>query len=772
MEQPVLLANLLTELGLGQAQAADAALHLLHLHLQQRNDVALLIQLPQQLLRRGARRQRVRVVRGAALHRALLPHRRREPPGAGPSGRPGPELHLHRQVDGLHIFGRAPCRGLGGGGSTGALGGGGSSSGGGAGAAGGPLRLALVDAAQREYGGDPHQNIPGSGKDKNSGRSTLVKQRPAVFPDLDNDTPRNMLKRIIQTQPQVSPLALRISKHEETEGPVWELPAKRISNMGEMQLPDLVPEDASIATFRMTKKRRKISVSEFERAADERLPQNQARSTLDSSTALARSLSMSLGTVIPPDTVEKRGLLRRPKNRRAIDIEAFEGGVEQNMLKRKAQKYLVDSQTASEIQTTVLTSDVEIMLSNTELFVQPQFDDQSQNKLSVLEPQLLNSKTSAQRSKISDAAQEETRLVGTDTRRTPRNSENLILDHEHAGRMTPLSPGTPANQQEDKHSHSQQSNPMKQLSVSEEVAVGTAEHHANAGYSEDLEKTLREKGELQITVAQDARAEPEVSSSEEGGIAEGSVEHPGSPKAEHEITKSVGGESLDRHSHTSSSEKSGMKLLKEAVEQADELEDQAIKIELDGMEEGPTEDEAEDPESEGDSMKTPTFVRAVAYKPLLSTPHPAKPAAPKLSAPRPAKPAAARSPQQPLQANRVPKGSGVSQRKTSEPEIASSLIKKIFSHYVKMPVARDALKIVQKCSEKYFMQLSNDLEAYIHHAGRKTVEMEDLEVLMRRQGLVTDKMPLHVLIERYFPLEYRKLLIPVAASGNKVIPSK
>lgn len=33
-------------------------------------------------------------------------------------------------------------------------------------------------------------------------------------------------------------------------------------------------------------------------------------------------------------------------------------------------------------------------------------------------------------------------------------------------------------------------------------------------------------------------------------------------------------------------------------------------------------------------------------------------------------------------------------------------------------------------------------------------------------------MPLHVLIERYLPLEYRKLLIPVAASGNKVFPCK
>ncbi|NXE19239.1 CENPT protein, partial [Ardeotis kori] len=129
-------------------------------------------------------------------------------------------------------------------------------------------------------------------------------------------------------------------------------------------------------------------------------------------------------------------------------------------------------------------------------------------------------------------------------------------------------------------------------------------------------------------------------------------------------------------------------------------------------------------------------------------------------------------PLRPLRAKPVPKSSGASRRKTREPEIASSLIKKIFSHYVKMPVARDAFKIVGKCSERYFKQLSSDLETFSNHAGRKTVEMDDLEVLMRRQGLVTDKMPLHVLIERYLPLEYRKLLIPVAVSGNRVIPCK
>ncbi|XP_072728244.1 centromere protein T isoform X1 [Ciconia boyciana] len=656
-----------------------------------------------------------------------------------------------------------------------------------------------------------------------------------------------MLKRIIWTQPQVSPLAPEITKHEETEAARSELPSKRVSSMMEMQLPDLVPEDTSITTFHMTKKRKKLSISEFERAADKRLPQNQAQSTLDSS-VLARSLRMSLGSLIPPDTVEKRGLRRRPKNRKAIDMEAFEGGVEQNMLKRKAQNYLVDSQTASGIRTATLTSDAEIMLSNTELFVQPQFDEQSQNKLSALEPQLFNSKTSAQRSKISDAAQEEARLVvlvssvGTNEGRTQRYSEDLILDHEHVDRMTHVSPKTPANQQEDKQDHSQQSNPLEQLSVSEEVVVGTvnrwssslpsrssskclgspvtlkpkrsfsmslrevvshiiedldvsdteeemantvdeveqeeifreaAEHRANAGYSECLEKTLTKKAESQITAAQDTRVETEMAPSEEEGIAEGSVEHQGSPEAEREIAKGVGAGSLGRRSHAfSSSEKSGMKPLKEAVEQADELEDQAITVELDGPEEEPAEDEAEDPESEEVSMKTPVFVRAAAYKALLSSPRPAKPAATKLSTPCPAKSAAPKSPLQLLRAKPVPKSSRAPRRKMCEPEVASSLIKKVFSHYVKMPVARDAFKIVEKCSERYFKQLSSDLEAYSNHAGRKTVEMADLEVLMRRQGLVTDKMPLHVLIERYLPLEYRKLLIPVAVSGNKVIPCK
>lgn len=42
-----------------------------------------------------------------------------------------------------------------------------------------------------------------------------------------------------------------------------------------------------------------------------------------------------MGSLLPADVAEQQGLQRRPKQRRAIDLEAFEAGVEQNMLNRK-----------------------------------------------------------------------------------------------------------------------------------------------------------------------------------------------------------------------------------------------------------------------------------------------------------------------------------------------------------------------------------------------------------------------------------------------------
>ncbi|EFB15882.1 hypothetical protein PANDA_006951, partial [Ailuropoda melanoleuca] len=97
---------------------------------------------------------------------------------------------------------------------------------------------------------------------------------------------------------------------------------------------------------------------------------------------------------------------------------------------------------------------------------------------------------------------------------------------------------------------------------------------------------------------------------------------------------------------------------------------------------------------------------------------------------------------------------------------------KLFSFYAKMPMEKKALEMVEKCLDKYFQHLCDDLEVFAAHAGRKTVKPEDLELLMRRQGLVNDQVSLHVLVERYLPLEYRQLLIPCAFSGNSVFPAQ
>ncbi|XP_039619022.1 uncharacterized protein LOC120535325 [Polypterus senegalus] len=104
-------------------------------------------------------------------------------------------------------------------------------------------------------------------------------------------------------------------------------------------------------------------------------------------------------------------------------------------------------------------------------------------------------------------------------------------------------------------------------------------------------------------------------------------------------------------------------------------------------------------------------------------------------------------------------------------EMPKNIVMSTFTHFARMKVSKDVYPTLQTCLGKYFDRLADDLDMYVHHAKRKTVEMADIELLMRRQGFVTQKTPLNVLIERHLPLEYRKLLIPVASSGNKVTPN-
>ncbi|XP_037371823.1 centromere protein T isoform X1 [Talpa occidentalis] len=128
-------------------------------------------------------------------------------------------------------------------------------------------------------------------------------------------------------------------------------------------------------------------------------------------------------------------------------------------------------------------------------------------------------------------------------------------------------------------------------------------------------------------------------------------------------------------------------------------------------------------------------------------------------------------PQKPLSA-KLPPRARVPRIRKDPHKTGLSHYAKLFSFYAKMPMEKKAFEMVEKCLDKYFEHLCDDLEVFAAHAGRKTVRPEDLELLMRRQGLVTNQVSLHVLVERHLPLEYRQLLIPCAFSGNAVFPAQ
>ncbi|EMP26876.1 Centromere protein T [Chelonia mydas] len=344
---------------------------------------------------------------------------------------------------------------------------------------------------------------------------------------------------------------------------------------------------------------------------------------------------------------------------------------------------------------TMGTSDTEIILSNTELFAQPQLGEQSQVRFS--EQKFLKGKIPVQGRKASNAATEEGMLSDVDAEdgMTERlQKKDLARDPEHADQMATESQGQA---------------PVKSSRPSvRETVAHIIEKLDDADESEEMA---------------DVEQEMEDDRAEQAGAASEVVESPRSARTR----------SLSRHSTATSAqypEKYGRQLMKEAVGREAELAGGAVIGEVgDSEEEEMTEEEAEteDPESEELSMKTPAFVRAKAYRPspLLSTPRTLKTAASNALFP-------GKFPPKPPLAQQAAKRTAMAPRRKREPALPSSLVKKIFSHYVKVPVARDAFKVVEKCVEVYFRQLSNDLEAYTMHARRKTVEEADLELLMRR----------------------------------------
>ena len=75
------------------------------------------------------------------------------------------------------------------------------------------------------------------------------------------------------------------------------------------------------------------------------------------------------------------------------------------------------------------------------------------------------------------------------------------------------------------------------------------------------------------------------------------------------------------------------------------------------------------------------------------------------------------------------------------------------------------------CStEVYLKQASGDIAAYTTHAGRKTIEVQDIVLLLKRQRFITEDRPFEYLVNSYLPLEHAEELLPCAKAGKDVIP--
>lgn len=110
-----------------------------------------------------------------------------------------------------------------------------------------------------------------------------------------------------------------------------------------------------------------------------------------------------------------------------------------------------------------------------------------------------------------------------------------------------------------------------------------------------------------------------------------------------------------------------------------------------------------------------------------------------------------------------------SSKKPTGPKMPTNLVRDIFQHFSQAKLSREALQAVENGSQLFFKQISSDLMAYCQHAHRTTIELSDVELLMKRQGFITENQSLYSLVEKYLPLEYRQEIIPTVHAGNKIV---
>ncbi|XP_071973731.1 centromere protein T isoform X2 [Engystomops pustulosus] len=646
-----------------------------------------------------------------------------------------------------------------------------------------------------------------------------------ILEDLDKITPRTLLKKIIQNEDEVSIIVSQRSKSAiDDDRRTENTPTAKLSSLGNinLSLPDLQePEHKTV--FKKSRNKRKMRVSEFEREVDERLPKNrdyhtsQDKSDIPSVFVDSYSISRSENKldISAPESTFKRGLLRRPNKMCLVSLGDFEQGVEDKYQQLKgSQECFIEPAEGSKSDS--LSNEMAEM--ETELYAQSlrregnaSKSDRKQRGTSKLFvstydaiKEANNEFTEAETKKAKSPKQNTRRDIEGDHMEVGYGSNEVEINkiREEAG----FENGEGKADSSSKYREPDDIENTAVDDIGEEVAAddssgdGAADDSGEDGAADDSGEDgaaddIGEDGAAD-DIGEDGGANDSGEdggandSGEDGGAVDGNVEAADESGGEHraadEVVDDDRGEDEVGEVHFLSNIQQNKSSLHKSSRKSTAISDYFHTLRRTRLSNanGSQAEESRHAVSvtrpEGSSVSTNESSDdenlVLAQRAIDFGMSKKKENNQLMLSPLPETPAYMKSVRF-ISTDKLAINKKIQRTKSTKPKpkkpasvFTSSQVKQIFNHHAKVRVAKEALADVEKCLDRYVDQLAEDLSSYTAHAKRKTITRADMELLMRRQRLVTDTTSLNVLIEKHLPLEYRKLLIPCARSGNQVVP--
>ncbi|XP_040184687.1 centromere protein T isoform X2 [Rana temporaria] len=650
-----------------------------------------------------------------------------------------------------------------------------------------------------------------------------------IVEELNNITPQSLLKKIIQNEDEVSIVVSQRSKaaavdHTEQEG-TFETKQSSLSIV-DLSLPDL-QDTGQVNVFRISRKKKRMNSSQFEREVDEKLPKDrdnssklkdnvEERSSLVNSSVKTRSFQDHLDVSLDPQSTNKKALLRKPNKAFLVSLGDFEQGVEDkyNLIKG-SQECFVES--IMEDKSSVSTRGVAEL--NTELYVPPLLAEintiYSEKRLSMSNSLVSSEKKKYGTGNMSNSANisinvppkavfpdiQKTEVMEEKYSATTSNKWKSVLmvkDVEHLDTNQSMQKSLPgvkyANKFEsDKNIH-------KSVSAVKNIShFGTKQERAtekSVSMEEDFKHTEETRStENSVLTVEDARSFQLHQSLSKSRLQD----KDGRPITPYwKMQKSELVEAKERGSFDSNVNK-GVEMMETANSAKYEtlhtvLTETKGKHELNSLswkiqnytfnkEDGnqyteslnvSSRQEDNSESSQGHNSENFLQTESTMEGDVISPEYPAKVNKQSMISALIETPAYIRKarltiPPNKLVGKKIHRKTALKTKKDGS-AFKSSLVKRILSLHAKMQLSKNASTDAEKSLEMFLDQMTSDLAAYTVHANRKTITLADLELLMKRQHLVTDTTSFNVLIERHLPLECRKLLISCAMSGNQVYP--